>query len=151
MCPTLLRCSEESRHLFFSQAERRRQFVALRAFIPKSADQEFRYLNLGAGPGNLDEILLQHFHGANAVVLDGSLAMLAAARDRLARFGDRVEYIQADLASPDWTGAVGGPFDFIISTLAVNYLHRPGRIRQLYREVQKLTGHGGTFLNPNAA
>lgn len=66
--------------------ERRRQFVALRAFIPKNPDQEFRYLNLGAGPGSLDAILLEHFPGANAVVLDTSLTMLTAAREDLAMF-----------------------------------------------------------------
>jgi tRNA (cmo5U34)-methyltransferase len=127
--------------------ERRRQFVALRAFIPKSPDQEFRYLNLAAGPGNLDTVLLEHFPGANAVVHDGSLAMLAAARKELARFGDRVEYVQADLTSPDWSGAVAGPFDFVISARSIHHLDDPRRIRALYREIQKLTGHGGTFLN----
>lgn len=129
------------------QAERRRHFIALRAFIPKSPDQELRYLNLGAGPGNLDTILLQHFRGANAVVLDGSLAMLAEARRELARYGDRVEYVQANLTTSDWTGAVAGPFDFVVSSRTIHHLGEPRRIRALYREVRGLTGHGGTFLN----
>jgi SAM-dependent methyltransferase len=129
------------------QAERRRQFVALRAFITKSPDQEFRYLNLGAGPGNLDKVLLPHFPGANAVVLDGSLAMLAEARKELAPYGDRVEYVQANLGSSDWTGAVAGPFDFVFSARTIHHIGGPSRIRQLYREVRELTGHGGTFLN----
>ena len=129
------------------QTERQRQFVALRAFIPKTPDQEFRYLNLGAGPGNLDKLLLPHFPGANAVVLDGSLAMLAEARKELAPYGDRVEYVQADLTTPDWAGAVAGPFDFVISARTIHHLSEPRRIRELYREVRGLTGHGGTFLN----
>ena len=127
--------------------ERRRQFVALRAFIPKYQDQEFRYLNLGAGPGNLDTILLEHFKGANAVVVDGSLAMLAAARKELARFGSRVEYVQANLSSPEWIGAVAGPFDFVISARSIHHVGEPKRIRELFREIRGLTGHGGTFLN----
>ncbi|MCC7367476.1 MAG: class I SAM-dependent methyltransferase [Chloroflexi bacterium] len=126
---------------------RRRQFVALRAFIPKNPDQEFRYLNLGAGSGALDAILLEQFPGANAVVLDASLTMLSATRKTLARFGERVEYIQADLSSPEWLGAVEGPFDFIISTQTIHLLRHSRRIRELYREILKLTGHGGTFLN----
>jgi SAM-dependent methyltransferase len=129
------------------QDKRRRQFVALRAFMPKSVDQEFRYLNLGAGPGNLDTVLLEHFKGANAVVLDGSLAMLAEARKALAQYGDRVEYVQADLTSPDWAGAVAGPFDFVISSRTIHHLGEPKRIRALYQEIRGLTGHGGTFLN----
>ncbi len=127
--------------------ERRRQFVVLRAFIPKGPDQEFRYLNLGAGPGNLDKVLLQHFPGANAVVLDGSLAMLSAARQELTQFGDRVEYVQANLAQSDWTGAVAGPFNLIVSTISIHQLSDPRRIRELYREAFQLIDHGGTFLN----
>jgi SAM-dependent methyltransferase len=127
--------------------ERRRQFLALRACIPKIPDQEFRYLNLGAGPGNLDAVLLEHFPGASAVVLDGSLAMLTVARKELARFGDRVEYVQADLTSADWTGAVAGPFNFIVSARSIHHLGEPRRIRELYREVFLLLGHGGMFLN----
>ena len=129
------------------KAERRRQFVALRAFIPKNPDQEFRYLNLGAGPGNLDVVLLEHFNGANAVVLDGSLAMLAEARKQLAKYGDRVEYVQANLTDENWVGAVGGPFDFVLSARTIHHLGGPSRIRALYREIRGLTGHGGTFLN----
>ncbi len=128
-------------------AERRRRFVALRAFIPKTTDQEFRYLNLGAGPGNLDVVLLEHFTGANAVVVDTSLTMLGAARKELAKFGDRVEYVQADLSTSDWLGGVTGPFDFVISARTIHHLHDTARIRALYREVRGLTGHGGTFLN----
>jgi tRNA (cmo5U34)-methyltransferase len=126
---------------------RRRQFTAVRACIPKNPGQEFRYLNLGAGPGNLDVLLLEHFTGANAVVLDGSLTMLAAARKELARFGSRVEYVHADLATPEWTGGVTGPFDFVVSAHTIHHVTEPQRIRQLYREVRELCGHGGTFLN----
>jgi len=129
------------------EAERRRHFVALRAFIPKYPDQELRYLNLGTGPGNLDVVLLEHFPGANAIVLDTSLAMLNAARKELAAFGDRVEYARADLSTADWLGTVAGPFDFVISARTIHNLSEPRRIRELYREIRGLTGHGGTFLN----
>src|SRR6187551_2995698 len=75
--------------------ERRRQFVIVRSMVPKTPEQEFRYINLGAGPGNLDEVLLERFKGAEAVLVDGSMAMLAEARRRLERFEGRVEYVQA--------------------------------------------------------
>src|SRR5690348_1066126 len=56
--------------------ERRRQFVVMRALIPKSATEEFTYVNLGAGTGNLDEVLLSHFTTARATLVDSSQAML---------------------------------------------------------------------------
>jgi len=67
------------------------------------------------------------------------------ARKELAKFGDRVEYIQADLSNSDWTGAVAGPFDFVISARMIHHIPEPQRIRELYREIRGLTGHGGTF------
>jgi tRNA (cmo5U34)-methyltransferase len=128
-------------------AERRRQFVLVRSLVPKTPDQEFRYINLGAGPGNLDEVLLEQFKGAQATLVDGSMAMLAEARKRLERFEDRVEFVQGNLSSPQWTGAVQGPFDVAVSTIALHNLRDAGRIRELYEEIFHLLGHGGIFLN----
>jgi ubiquinone/menaquinone biosynthesis C-methylase UbiE len=127
--------------------ERRRQFVTIRALMPKLPQQEFRYINLGAGGGDLDEVLLDHFQGASATVVDTSLAMLDAARKRLSRFGDRVEYVQANLSRQAWTGAVSGPFDFAVSTIAIHNLRDPERIKALYTETFGLLGHGGMLLN----
>jgi SAM-dependent methyltransferase len=129
------------------EPERRRQFVTIRALIPKTPDQEFSYINLGAGPGNLDEVLLAQFRGAQATLVDTSFAMLGAARQRLERFGDRVEYVQANLASPEWAGAVAGPFDIAVSSIAIHNLRDPRRIRELYAETYRLLGHGGMFFN----
>src|SRR4051812_30692909 len=127
--------------------ERRRQFVIVRSMIPKTPEQEFRYINLGAGPGNLDEVLLERFKGAEAVLVDGSMAMLAEARRRLERFEGRVEYVQANLSTPDWAKAVQGPFDVAVSTIALHNLRDARRLRELYAETFRLLGHGGLFLN----
>lgn len=129
------------------ETERRRQFVIVRAVIPRTPDQEFSYLNIGAGAGHLDEVLLDHFHGAQATLVDVSLAMLEASRERLKRFGDRVEYVQADLETPDWAAAVGGPFDVAVSTMVLHHIADAGRVREIYAEAFKLLGHGGMFLN----
>jgi SAM-dependent methyltransferase len=129
------------------EPQRRRQFVIIRALIPRTREQEFRYINLGAGPGNLDEVILDHFPGAQATLVDGSLAMMAAARQRLQRFEGRAEYVHANLSSPDWTGAVSGAFDLAVSTVAIHNLREPSRIRDLYAETFRLLAHGGMFLN----
>jgi tRNA (cmo5U34)-methyltransferase len=128
-------------------AERRRQFALVRALLPKAPEDAFRYMNLGAGPGNLDEVLLEHYPKAEAVLVDGSMAMLAEARKRLERFEGRVEFVQANLATADWTGAVEGPFDAVVSSIAIHNLRDAKRIRELYGEINRLTGHGGVFLN----
>lgn len=127
--------------------ERQRQFNMVRALVPKTPDQPFRYLNIGAGPGHLDEVLLSRFTEAEATLLDGSLAMLAAARRRLDPFEGRAEFVQANLASHDWLGGVKGPFDLVVSTIAIHNLRDPRRVRELYAEIFGLMGHGSLFLN----
>jgi tRNA (cmo5U34)-methyltransferase len=128
-------------------AERRRQFAVIRALVPKKTEEEFRYLNIAAGPGNLDEVLLERSPNAQATLVDYSLVMLSVARQRLERFGDRVAYVQADLGRPEWAGAVKGPFDLAVSTLAVHDIGEPRRVRALYAEAYRLLAHHGLFLN----
>lgn len=129
------------------EPERHRQFILVRAVLPKRKEDAFRYVNLGAGPGNLDQILLEHYPAAEAVLVDGSMAMLAEARKRLARFEGRVEFVQANLATEDWTGGVEGPFDVAVSTIALHNLRDPRLLRRLYGEIFGILGHGGVFLN----
>ncbi|MEO6973400.1 MAG: trans-aconitate 2-methyltransferase [Rhodoferax sp.] len=52
-------------------------------------------VDLGCGPGNSTELLVQRFAGAQIVALDNSEAMLASARQRLAR----VRFELGDIAS----------------------------------------------------
>ncbi len=57
-------------------------------------------LDAGCGSGRVTEALLARLPRGRVIALDGSAAMVAAARERLARFGDRVDYVVADLRSP---------------------------------------------------
>src|SRR5438093_11496794 len=84
---------------------RSRQFHVLRAFVPKKNDEAFRYLDIGCGDGRLDEVLLQRFTKATAVLLDGSAVMLESARERLKPFANRIETVEVDLSTPEWNKA----------------------------------------------
>ena len=63
-------------------------------------DGDETVLDAGCGSGRVTELLLQRLPNGSVVALDQSVAMLDEARRRLARFGDRVEYVQADLGKP---------------------------------------------------
>ena len=127
--------------------ERRRQFVVMRALLPKLPDEQFTYVNLGAGSGNLDEVLLAHFMKARAALVDSSQAMLDTARERLEPFSDRVEFVLGDLSKPDWLLAVKGPFDVAVSSFAAHHTGGAERVRELYTEVYGLLGRDGIFVN----
>lgn len=79
-----------------------------------------RVLDAGCGSGRLTEMLLERLPGGSVVALDGSASMLAEARRRLARFGDRVTYVQADLGRPPLPLEV--PVDAILSTATFHWV-----------------------------
>ncbi len=57
-------------------------------------------LDAGCGSGRVTEHLAERLPAGRVIALDGSPAMLEAARGRLSRFGRRVAYLEADLARP---------------------------------------------------
>ncbi len=59
-----------------------------------------RVLDAGCGSGRVTEILVERLPRGRVIALDASTAMIDAARTRLAPFGDRVEYLVADLGQP---------------------------------------------------
>ena len=66
--------------------------------LPLDGDE--RVLDAGCGSGRVTELLAERLPRGRVVALDGSPAMVEAARERLARFGDRIEYVVADLGAP---------------------------------------------------
>jgi tRNA (cmo5U34)-methyltransferase len=127
--------------------QRRRQFSLLRAMIPFGADAPFRYLNVGAGPGPFDELVLRRHSQAQATLLDGSAVMLRHAGERLAEFGARFNLVHADFGSSEWAASVQGPFDLVVSCIAIHNLRDATRIRAVYAEIYGLLADGGLFLN----
>jgi SAM-dependent methyltransferase len=112
---------------------------ALIEFLPERVD---RFVDLGCGDGRLTALVLTARPGAQALAVDFSPAMLAAARDR---FGadDRVIVIEHDLEAP-W--AIDGPVDAVVSSFAVHHVP-DDRKRAITREVFAGLRPGGAFLN----
>jgi trans-aconitate 2-methyltransferase len=76
-----------------------------------------RVLDAGCGSGRVTEQLLERLPRGGVVTLDASPAMVDQARQRLAGFGDRVEYVVSDLA----TGIpIAGRVDAILSTATLH-------------------------------
>ena len=75
-------------------------------------------LDAGCGSGRVTELLLERVPGAHVVALDGSSRMIDEARRRLARYGDRVSFVVADLREP----LPVGPVDAIVSTATFHWV-----------------------------
>jgi trans-aconitate 2-methyltransferase len=76
-------------------------------------------LDAGCGTGRVTEALAEHLPQGRVVALDASPAMIAAARERLARFGQRVTYVVADLARPL---PLRDPVDVVVSTATFHWV-----------------------------
>jgi trans-aconitate 2-methyltransferase len=79
-----------------------------------------RVLDAGCGSGRLTERLAERLPDGRVVALDGSAAILAEARRRLARFGDRIRYVRSDLGTPPLP--VDGPVDAVLSTATLHWV-----------------------------
>ncbi len=101
-----------------------------------------RVLDLGTGTGVTLAAVLARHPGAGAVGIDESAAMLEAARahPELDRPG-AVELRVADLADP----LPVGPFDLVVSALAVHHLDGPAKA-DLFRRVAAVVDLPGRFV-----
>jgi trans-aconitate 2-methyltransferase len=77
-------------------------------------------LDAGCGSGRVTEQLAERLPHGRVVALDGSPAMVDEARRRLARFGDRVDFLVADLGRG--FALPGGPVDAILSTATFHWV-----------------------------
>jgi tRNA (cmo5U34)-methyltransferase len=96
-------------------------------------------LDLGTGTGETLAAVLERHPGAAAVGVDQSEAMLAAARQRLA--GARVELRVVELTEP----LPDGPFDLVVSALAVHHLDGPDKT-DLFARIARVLRPGGRFV-----
>lgn len=98
-----------------------------------------RVLDLGAGTGLMSEAVLSRHAAAEMVLVDGAAEMLAQAP---ARLGGSVRTIVADMRDP----LPEGPFDAVVSALAIHHLEHPDK-QDLYRRIHAALRPGGVFVN----
>jgi SAM-dependent methyltransferase len=78
-------------------------------------------LDVGGGSGRIGEPILEQ--GASRYVdVDLSDTMLSLASERLARFGDKVELVQADFLTAD----LGDPYDLVLALGYFDYIEDAG-------------------------
>jgi tRNA (cmo5U34)-methyltransferase len=127
--------------------ERRPKLRRAASLLPFDRDRPIRFVDLGGGSGEFAAQALEEFPNATAVLHDFSPPMIEAARKRLSEFGERIDYRLSDMREPGWSSDLGGPFDAVISAIAIHNLWDPVLIHAAYAEVYTLVSPGGVFFN----
>jgi SAM-dependent methyltransferase len=100
-----------------------------------------RALDLGAGTGLFSAMLLERYPGSAIRLLDASEAMLEQARERFAGH-PAISFALGDMATAD----ISGPWDLVISALAIHHLEDNAK-QALFRRIHAGLRPGGLFVN----
>ncbi|HEU0216712.1 MAG TPA: class I SAM-dependent methyltransferase [Stellaceae bacterium] len=128
-------------------AERRQRLREMLAATNIAVDAGPSVLDVGGGYGVVSEEVLAAFPRAHVTLQDYSEPMLAAARERLASYAQRIAFVHADLTDSAWVRRVGGPFDLAVSAIVIHNLRDVGAIAAAYRGVAEALKPGGVFLD----
>ncbi len=129
------------------ECNRQEAFSLLADTIPYEKTEAVKILDLGAGYGALTKFLLERFPKATAVCQDGSEQMARLGRDRMKDRTGRFNYVICDFSQHGWSKLVPGPFDVIVSAIAIHNVGSPNIIRGIYEDAYTLLQRGGCFLN----
>jgi ubiquinone/menaquinone biosynthesis C-methylase UbiE len=129
------------------EANRQQAFSLMADTIPCDKTQAITILDLGAGYGAVTKFLLERFPNATAVCQDGSEEMAKLGRERMKDFQSRFAYVLADFSRHGWSKLLPGPFEAIVSSIAIHNVNSPNIIRGIYEDAYTLVKPGGCFLN----
>jgi trans-aconitate 2-methyltransferase len=87
--------------------------------LPLAGDETV--LDAGCGSGRVTEQLVERLPNGRVIALDASPSMVEEAQRRLARFGDRIDYVVGDLGRPIVLPG-GGLVDAILSTATFHWV-----------------------------
>jgi tRNA (cmo5U34)-methyltransferase len=128
-------------------SERRRLVPCFDEFYGSAADlvarcfpSAPRILDLGAGTGILSATIVDRVPSGRLTLLDASADMLQRAATRLARWRPEI------LVQPLTAELPSGPFDAVVSALAIHHLNDEEK-RTLYAHILRVLSPGGIFIN----
>src|SRR4051794_9519708 len=118
---------------------------AISVALVEDADIDVSHVvDLGSGHGPYLELFLDAFPQARGTWVDVSAPMEAEARERLARFGDRVTYVLTDVQ--ELAAARIEPASVVVSSRALHHLSAEA-LAEVYRVVGEIVEPGGFVFN----
>lgn len=115
--------------------------AGLRLIAEWQTQDTFRVLDLGAGTGLFSTMILERFPKAEIHLIDASTGMLDQAKERF-QGNPSITYGVADMVSAE----LGGPWDLIVSALAIHHLEDRAK-QDLFARIVAALRPGGLFVN----
>lgn len=128
-------------------SERRPRIRHMMSLTKLPRDANLAVLDVGAGYGFVTEEVLHAFTNARVTLQDYSELMLAHARQHLAKYAGQLSFTLSDLTDPSWVSRAGGPFDLVVSAIAIHNLRTADKIAAVYRGIAQLLKPGAPFLD----
>ena len=100
-----------------------------------------RVLDLGGGTGALAAAIAERFPTATVEIWDTDPAMLAVSRERCARFGERIRYVERSFADPL------PPCDAVAACIALHHVKDMAVKGTIYKNIHAALRPGGIFMN----
>jgi SAM-dependent methyltransferase len=122
-----------------------RRFLA--GLLPFAEQEEFTFLDLGAGTGAASRTILDLYPRSTAVLADFSAEMMRAGEREMQRFAGRYRYVEFDMsAGGEWPAAIPAALDAVVTSMCVHHL--PDERKQgLFAEIFGRLAPGGWYLN----
>src|SRR5947199_7469516 len=121
--------------------DRTRPSRDLLAQVPLTAPR--RVVDLGCGPGNSTELLIERYPDAEVIGLDSSPDMLRQARERL----PRATFVQADLAT--WSPRPDEPADLLFGNAVFQWVPDHTAVLRPLAETLPAGGAGAVQMPDN--
>ena len=128
-------------------AERRPILRKMMGFAPFEKNAALRALDIGAGYGVVTEEVLRAFPKDRITWQDYSRPMRDQAQRRLALYEKRLSYVVSDLLDASWGKELPGPFELIVSGIALHNLRDRKAIFRCYDVIRGLLAPAGCFLD----
>ncbi len=103
-----------------------------------------RVLDLGGGTGALAAAVAEKFPEVSVEIWDTDPAMLAVARERCARFGDRVTMVARSFAEPL------PPCDAVVACIALHHVKDMAAKERIYANIHRALRPDGLLANADA-
>jgi tRNA (cmo5U34)-methyltransferase len=129
------------------EGRRREQLQLMATLLPFSTNDEFTFVDLGAGTGAASRALLDEYPRATAILAEYSPQMTSEGERLMANgYSGRYRYVEFDMLSGDWSPLDGIQLDAAVSTLSIHHLpdaRKQGIFRELFAHLQP----GGWYVN----